>query len=270
MSATVDFRKDVIEASALKPVLVDFWAPWCGPCRTLGPVLEKVAADSGDRFILVKVNTDEHQDVAQAYRVASIPAVFLFSQGKPVAQFVGALPEPMVRQWLDQHIPSQTAKDLGHARQALRAGERGKAQQIFESILRTDPGNDEARVGLAHAVFFDDTKRALELLARLSPHHPHAALADSMRTLARLMSLDLETLRDGASPADYGHYVDGVRALREGRLDDALDLWLAVMRRNRKLDDDGARKAVLALLNLLGEGDARVPRYRRDLASALY
>src|SRR5438093_1554379 len=119
-SEAVDFKREVIEASATQPVLVDFWAPWCGPCRVLGPVLEKLAGEANERWKLVKINTDANPELSQAFRISSIPTVMLFAGGKPVGQFMGAMPEAMVRQWLAEHVPSELTRLLDDGRAALK------------------------------------------------------------------------------------------------------------------------------------------------------
>src|SRR5436190_229581 len=122
-----DFQADVLEASRDKPVVVDFWAPWCGPCRMLGPVLEKLAATNDGSWTLAKVNTDENQEVARQYGIMSIPAVKLFIDGEVVDEFIGALPEPSVKEWLERAVPSESKARLSEAKAAIEAGESDRA-----------------------------------------------------------------------------------------------------------------------------------------------
>jgi len=148
-NVTLDFQKDVIEASKNTPIVVDFWAEWCGPCKMLTPVLEKLAGEANDTWKLVKVNTEEHQQLSVEYGISGIPAVKMFSDGKVIADFVGALPEAQVRSWLDENIPTEFRKLLEEAKQVLSDGDKTKAQNLFEQVVKTDANNFEARILLA-------------------------------------------------------------------------------------------------------------------------
>src|SRR5438067_2050881 len=136
-----DFQADVLEASRAKPVVVDFWAPWCGPCRMLGPVLEKLASTNDGSWTLAKVNTDENAEVSRRYGIMSIPAVKLFVDGEVVDEFIGALPEPAVREWLDKAVPSERKARLTEAKAAIEAGESERAAAILEQVLEAEPAN---------------------------------------------------------------------------------------------------------------------------------
>jgi len=143
-----DFSIDVIQASHNKPVLVDFWAEWCGPCRVLGPVLERLAEKSNGEWLLVKVNSDEHPELSAKYGIRSIPNVKLFHKGKVVNEFVGALPEPAIKEWLKKNIPSKFQDMLTHAEALLSSGDENEAQQIFNEVLEHDPKNSRAKIHL--------------------------------------------------------------------------------------------------------------------------
>jgi putative thioredoxin len=162
-----DFDAEVLEASRERPVLVDFWAEWCGPCRQLGPILEKVAAEDDAGFTLAKVNTDLNPEVSQRYRISSIPAVKLFVDGEVVDEFIGALPETQVRRWLAEALPSETDDRVVAAGAALAAGDTQPAVAILEEVAREHPDDAAVVALLAHAIAFSDLERAAGWPTRL-------------------------------------------------------------------------------------------------------
>ncbi|MGE0685303.1 MAG: thioredoxin, partial [Dehalococcoidia bacterium] len=157
-----NFDSEVIARSYQKPVLVDFWAPWCGPCRMIGPVLEKMAEET-ETWELAKVNTDEQQEVARRYSIMSIPAVKLFSHGQVVDEFVGALPEAQVRRWLEAAMPSEYQATIEQAR-ATMTDNPEEAQKLLKTVLEKEPDNAAAKALLAQALVFHDPQLALEML----------------------------------------------------------------------------------------------------------
>jgi putative thioredoxin len=262
--ATVDFEQDVIEASRERPVLVDFWAAWCGPCRILGPVLDKLAEEAGERWSLVKVDTEANPALAQRMGIRGIPAVKLFVDGAVAAEFTGALPEPAVRRWLDEHLPSPQKKRLARADALLADGQTEEARTLLEDAVRDAPDDEEARLLLARTLAFDTPERASELVEGL-----YTPEAEAVRTLARFLALpdDPDVLDEAAVKHDY---LTAARALREGDEDAALDGLIAVVQRDRSFDDDGARKAAVALFLLLGEDDEVVQKHRPVFNRSLY
>lgn len=264
-----DFQEDVIETSKETPVLVDFWAPWCGPCRQLSPVLESLA-DSQEDWTLVKVNVDENGDAAQAYGVRGIPAVKLFVDGEVEAEFTGAKPKRTIENWLDENLPSETKKALEEARTALENGNHSDAENLLWPILEEDPEHDEAQVLLARALAFKDPTRAQALAGEADVADPDLRqVRDAVQTLARLLELadDPESLPEGDAKETY---VSGIKALSEQDFDSALDHFIDVVRMNRDYDDDGARKACIALFTLLGEQHPVTQDHRRTFDMALY
>jgi putative thioredoxin len=264
-----DFQQDVIEASEETPVLVDFWAPWCGPCRQLSPALESLAEAQED-WTLVKVNVDDHQEAAQAYGVRGIPAVKLFVDGEVAAEFTGAKPRHAIESWLEEHLPSEEKARLADARTALDEGRREDAEQLLWPVLEDDPDHDEAQVLMARALAFKDPTRAEALAEAADLADPSLRqVRDAVQTIARLLRLaeDPSELPDGDARDDY---VAGIEALAAHDADHALDHFIDVVRVNRDYDDDGARKACVALFTLLGEDHPVTQDHRRTFDMALY
>jgi len=260
-----NFEEQVLAASREKPVLVDFWAPWCGPCRQLGPILEKLAEEPGAPFTLAKLNTDENQTTAAQYGIRSIPAVKLFVDGEVVDEFIGALPETQVRNWLREAIPSETRRLVQEARDALAADATEQAEALLEEVLTLEPANAEAALMLARLVVFKDPARAEQL------SHTHGAAFDDAQAVRCIAS----ALQEGAppdlpdEPAREG-YVAGVEALRAGDLDAALTKLIDSVRRNRRYHEDAARKTALALFSILGDRHELTRKHRRPLEMALF
>ncbi|MEM1117665.1 MAG: tetratricopeptide repeat protein [Bacteroidota bacterium] len=267
LHAVTDFQADVLDASHAAPVVVDFWAPWCGPCRVLGPTLDRLAADAGGRWTLAKVNTDEAPELMQAYGIRGIPAVKLFVDGDVAAEFTGALPEAAVRQWLDEHLPSPGRARLEAAQRAFEAGDLATARTEAETALTSTEAETaawaaDAQVLLARLGVFDAPDRARDLVDGL-----HTTEAEAVRTLADVLARAPEALPEGAGRA---RTADALAALRGGDLDAAIEAYLDVIRADRYYDDDGARKAVVALFQTLGEGHAVTKRHRPAFNMSLY
>ena len=263
--APFDFQTDVLDASQTVPVLVDFWAPWCGPCRVLGPTLDRLADAADGRWRLVKVNTDEHPERMQAFGIRGIPAVKLFSDGAVVGEFTGALPEPEVRRWLDAHLPSPARRRYDAGVAALGAGDRAVARDELAAALGAEPEASwalDARLQLARLVVFDAPEQAVGLAAGIP-----SSEAEAVTTLAEALQQAPDALP--ASPA-RDRYADGLRALRAGDVDAGLAAFIEVVQRDRAYQDDGARKVIVALFQTLGEGDAVVQKHRPVFNRSLY
>lgn len=234
-----DFQRDVIQASREAPVLVDFWAEWCAPCRILGPVLEKLAAESQGRWRLAKVDTEAFPEEAAQYEVRGIPNVKLFIDGEPVHEFVGALPEGQVRAWLERALPSDAERE---ARTAVKEAE---------------------------ALLFSEPLRALQVLDGLRLPPDLSERASDVEFLARLL-LKLDepgSLRDTESGRNY---LEGIRHLGAREFDEALGRFIAALRADRTLDDEGPRRACAAVFRLLGHDHPVVRKRRGEFAGALY
>lgn len=271
-----DFESAVIERSRSVPVVVDFWAPWCGPCRALGPLLERLADEFGGQFVLAKVNVDESPAVAQAFRVQSIPMVLGFRDGQPVAQFVGALPESGVREFLQRVLPNEAEVSAREGSELRAQGDLVAAEQKLQHALALDSRCEPALLEMA-AIHAErgETAAAMALLERIAPG-PSRSAADRLAAQLRIREAgagDEASLRArlDANPADLDARFELAQVLAAaGRYDDALPQYLEIVRRDRRFRDDGARKAMLDVFDLLGSGHELVDRFRSELAKVLF
>jgi putative thioredoxin len=264
-----DFQQDVIETSDDTPVLVDFWAPWCGPCKQLSPVLESLA-EAADDWTLVKVNVDDHQEAAQAYGVRGIPAVKLFVNGEVEAEFTGAKPKHAIESWLEENMPSEAKSRIEKAKTALNEGRHEDAEQLLWPVLEDNPEHDEAQVLQARALAFKDPTRAQALADAAEVADPTLRqMRDAVQTVTRLLELaeNPADLPEGDARDDYR---SAIEALADQDFDGALDRFIDVVRVDRDYDDDGARKACVALFTLLGEEHPVTQEHRRTFDMALY
>ncbi len=263
-----DFQRDVVEKSRTVPVLVDFWAEWCGPCKALGPVLERLAGEADGRWVLATLDTERHPRISADWGIRSIPNVKLFVDGMVVDEFTGALPESAIRQWLARAIPAPSAKTVAAARALLARNDDAGAAALLEGVVAAEPGNAEARVVLARAVLLTDTPRALGLVLGLEEPLLSDDL-DTISTVGRLRDIIDGKVDLPESPV-RASYLRAARHLLSGAYDAALEAFIAIIREERPYDDDGSRKACLAIFRILGEEHEVTQRHRREFGSALY
>ncbi len=284
-SDTRNFMSDVIEASKSVPVLVDFWAPWCGPCKQLGPLLEKIVTEAGGKVLLVKVDIDSNQQLAQQMRIQSIPAVFAFADGKPVDGFMGALPESEIRAFVSKVIAGhggqaeQVEQLLQAAEAAVESHAPEQAIQMFAQILELEPENGRAIAGLVKAsIAIGDLDAARELLAVIPPSlvdNTHVSGALAALTVAETPVDDGEITRlseaVASDEADYQSRLDLSIALNAaGRQEAALDHLMWLIEKDRAWNDDAARKQLLLFFEAWGPAHELTLSGRRRLSSILF
>jgi putative thioredoxin len=282
-TTTQNFVKDVIEASKKQPVLVDFWAPWCGPCKQLTPVLEKVVKAAKGKAKLVKMNIDEHPAIPGQMGIQSIPAVIAFVNGQPLDGFMGALPESQVTAFLERLIKDRIGgeeKDLLKAADAaLAEGEAAEAADMYAELLAQDPTHAQALAGLARAYLktgsLEQAKQTLALIPEAKRNDPAVAAARAGIELAEQATSvgpvgELEQKVAG-NPLDHQARLDLALALAaKGKRKEALDHLLEIVRRDRKWNDDGARKQLVQLFEAWGPTDEATVDGRRRLSSILF
>ncbi|MCH1569636.1 MAG: thioredoxin [Alphaproteobacteria bacterium] len=283
--STENFMVEVIEASQSRLVLLDLWAPWCGPCKQLTPLLEKLVAQSDGAVRLAKMNIDEHPAVAQQLQVQSIPAVFAFKDGQPVDGFMGALPESDIKQFLDKHLdtaldPSPAEALMETAEEALAAGQIDDALECYGAALEQEPDNIAAMAGLAQAHLAAGNQQAAEAALAAAPVHDNdPALAAARAALALAGKTETGDMADAAPllaalEADANNHqarFDLALALHgAGQREDALDALLDIVARQRDWNDDAARKQLVELFDAYGAQDALVIAARKRLSSLLF
>jgi len=281
-TTTKDFMRDVIEASREVPVLVDFWAPWCGPCRQLTPILEKAVRAAKGAVRLVKLNIDEHPQIPGQMGVQSIPAVFAFQDGRPVDGFMGALPESRVGAFIARLIgdsAGDTAADIEAAEEALAAGDLNAAAQLFGEVLQKDRENAQALAGLTKCyIKTGDLARAEQTLALVPPAKADRAQVASARAALELArkapaagEIDALRAKLAADPKDPQARFDLALALNaKGDRKGALDELLTLVAKNRSWNDDAARKQLLELFDAWGPSDPATVTGRQRLSSLLF
>jgi putative thioredoxin len=261
------FEEEVIEASHKKPVVVDFWAPWCGPCRVLGPVIEKLAGEQSDLWDLVKVNSDDHPEISARFEIKGIPAVKMFVGGVVVDEFTGSLPEPAIRQWLEKALPSEAKNLLREAEQLWDAGDLAAAGELLDGVLENEPTNPTAAGLRAGLLAFSDPARALLLAQTAMTGEPRVVqIAEAVHTLSELLQKkDLDDSEEGSQD-----YAAAVEALKEDRIKDVFPLLIEVLKKNRFLHDDAARKLGVSVFTVLGPVHPVTRAFRRTFDMWLY
>ena len=272
------FAQEVIETSRQVPVLVDFWAPWCGPCRTLGPMLEKLEAEYAGKWKLAKVNSDENPELSAHFNVRSIPYVVAFVNGKPVDQFVGVLSEGQLRGFLDRVIPQPADVAYREGLAARQAGEIAHAREAFQNALAFDPGFDAARFELVSLLLDSgDVRAAQGEFELLSPKAPQDARYGPLQTRLKateradaLPDANALRLRIESEPDNLQARLDlAEQYIAQQNYEAALEQLIAIVERDRTFRDDIARKTMVSVFDMMCDAPQAVSHWRRQLASKL-
>jgi putative thioredoxin len=285
-SSTATFMADVIDASHDAAVVVDFWAPWCGPCKQLGPALEKAVRDAKGAVRLVKINIDENPDLAQQMRIQSIPAVYAFKDGRPIDGFVGALPDSQVKAFVTKLAAaagpgaSPVAEAVALAKEAFAAGDHPRAANIFAQVIQHDPGNVDALASLARiAIAKKDLKQAREILAKIPADQTSHADVTAARTGLELAEAGAKAAgaigelkaRIELDPKDHLARLDLASALfASGEREAAIDQLLEIVRRDREWNEQAARRQLVKFFEAIGLSDPLTVQSRKRLSSILF
>jgi putative thioredoxin len=263
------FDAEVVEQSRQIPIVVDFWAEWCGPCRMLSPVLERVATESHGAFRLVKINVDENPRLAARFGVQGIPAVKAFRDGKVVAEFVGAQPEPSVRKFIQGITPGEKDLAMEEAARLLAAHRWAEAETAYRRVQASAP-TSAATLGLAKSLLAQGKGKEAEPLLNDLPDGPEATSAEKLQPLVRLL---IQT-QSAASPPDTGKldalFYQAGQLVTQGSMSAAMDKLLEVQRQDKRYRQGAPRLVMLALFELLGDDNPMTREYRNKLASVLF
>jgi putative thioredoxin len=281
---TANFMTEVVDASFEQPVVVDFWAPWCGPCKQLGPVLEKAVRAANGAVRMVKLNIDENPEVAQQMRIQSIPAVYAFKDGRPVDAFVGAVPDSQVKQFIERlggpSGPSPVDEALAMAKEAMQSGDHGTAGTLFQQILQHEPDNIEATAGLARALIArGDHAGARQILSGVAKEHLNHAEIAAAHSALELAEQGQKAMGDSAKfrarlekdPNDHEARFELATALfGAGQREEGIDELLTLYRKERAWNDEAARKQLVKFFEVMGPTDPLTLSSRRRLSSLMF
>jgi putative thioredoxin len=260
----MDFTKQVIDASRTKPVVVDFWAPWCGPCKFLGPIIEGLANESDGKWELVKVNTDENPEISKDYRIQGIPAVKMFYDGEVVAEFTGALPRHQIEHWLEQNLPDKRKKEFNQIIKDIGDKDPFDLGPI-ELFVESNPDYLEARVVLARLLAFKQPVKAVKLVENVKPGNPLYPQVEDVLAIEALVNCKIEENGNLAGKINLAK-----KEMEDGNIDNALEELIQAVIIDKEYCDELPRKSVIAIFNLLGNDHPLTKQYRKRFDMALY
>lgn len=265
-----DFEYQVLAYSQQVPVVVDFWAEWCAPCRVLGPQLERLAQEAQGNFRLAKVDVDQNQNLAIRYAVRSIPAVKAFSHGQMIAEFVGVQPEPRLRDFIRSIAPSDSDLLIEKGNSLLSMCKPQHAEEAFRQALETTPGSSASLLGLAKSLLQQGIgQESLQILNDFPPSREYSS-AQTILPLAQALAVyETVSLDIGDDPLDAA-FQNALRLVKIGNIEAAMDGFLDILRENKRYRDDKARQVMLGLLETLGNNSTVAQEYRKELASVLF
>jgi putative thioredoxin len=264
-----DFEYKVLIYSQTVPVLVDFWAEWCAPCRVLGPTLEKLAKEAGGSFRLAKINVDENPNLARRYNVSSIPMVKAFRDGQVVSEFTGALPEPRIREFLRNLAPSPMDLLLEKGHSLLEINEWDKAEKVFREYLKQFPNHPRATLGLVKSTLLQGRGADALQLIRKFPDGKDYSRAEQLLPLAAALARFQSGEIYSEDPLEAA-YLNALRLVARGNHAAAMDGLLDVLRQNKHFRDDEVRRVMVAIFELLGDENPHTAQYRSELAMVLF
>jgi len=264
------FEQDVVMRSHEVPVLVDFWAEWCGPCRMLGPILERLAIEGGGEFELARLNVDDSPGLAVRYGVQGIPAVKAFRNGEVVAEFVGAQPEKRVRRFVDHLVPSQADQELAEAKSLQATRHFSEAEQAFRQVWEADDSNAAAALGLVQSLLIQGMGEEASQILSAFPAGSEWAVAERLKPLATLLAEPGKSQPDQDEDPLQAQLHQAANLINRGNLPAAMDGLLGILRVDKRYRQGLPKEALLGLFALLGDDDPLTRQYRDELASVLF
>lgn len=265
----VDFKADVIDASEHTPVVIDFWAEWCGPCRVLGPTIDKLADQAEGKWNLVKIDTELHQDIAAQFQIRGIPAVKMVYQGKLIAEFSGALPEHEIKKWLDQHLPEIKIEgsQLELIHELIQSGEREQVVDLLKREYELDPSKEDVRLKLALHLLPDFDEDALQLIESLNTEGKYQFELDAAKLIS---SLKKGFNLPDSNPEKVKDLVEkGVTEMLAKNYAEAIELLIESLFYDKTFADEIARKTIVAIFKMLTESHPLVKKKQRAFSMAL-